>query len=311
MGESFRSGTPGASERLISVVAARQHGVFARAQAMEAGFTDRMIWTRVEGGLWRRVHPGVYRVASVPPSWRSRAMAACLAGGSTAVSSYRSAGALWGLGGCAEGVIDVTLDAGGRRRLHGVSVHWTRAMSIADRGTVDGIPVTRPGRTLIDLATVLAAERLEEAVDSALRDGLVTIDHLERRLGDLGSRGRSGVGMLRAIVDDRRGGRPADSAAENRVRRALIAAGLPKPVRQYELRDDEGRHVATFDLALPPPVKIGIEFDSYRFHAAKHAWRRDQSRHNGATALGWLVFHLTADLDVAPVVHAYRSRAAA
>jgi hypothetical protein len=88
-----------------------------------------------------------------------------------------------------------------------------------------------------------------------------------------------------------------------------VAAGLPKPVRQFVLRDG-GIKVAEFDLAFPPE-RIGIEFDSYRFHADKRTWRRDQAKHNHATAMGWLVFHLTADSDVGPVVHAYRDRAAA
>ncbi|MGH9223803.1 MAG: hypothetical protein ACRD2W_08465 [Acidimicrobiales bacterium] len=57
--------------------------------------------------------------------------------------------------------------------------------------------------------------------------------------------------------------------------------------------------------------RIGVEFDSYQHHSGKQAWRHDQGRHSRATALGWLVFHLTADLDVAPVVHAYRNRPAA
>ena len=72
---------------------------------------------------------------------------------------------------------------------------------------------------------------------------------------------------------------------------------------------DEDSRAATFDLAYPDE-RIGIEFDSYRFHSDKQVWK-DRQRHNRATALGWLVFHLTADLDVAPIVHAYRIRAAA
>ena len=185
--------------------------------------------------------------------------------------------------------------------MHGVVVHWTRSLPIADRAEVDGIPVTRPARTLIDLAAVVGGDDLESALDSALRDRLVTVPYLDRRLAELGSRGRDGLVVLRQLVDDRRDSKPADSQAENRLRRALIAAGLPKPVRQFELYDDRGL-AATFDLAYPE-ARIGIEFDSYRHHSGRKAWRHDQARHNRATAVRVArVFHLTADADVAPIV---------
>lgn len=83
-----------------------------------------------------------------------------------------------------------------------------------------------------------------------------------------------------------------------------MAAGLPKPIRQYQLED------MRFDLAYPD-VRIAVEYDSYRHHYGKQAWRRDQARHNRATALGWPVFHLTEGDGVEAVVQAYRQRRAA
>ena len=309
MVESFQPGKSWHSERLVAALAASQHGVFSRAQALEAGFTDKMIWSRLEAGLWARPHAGVYRIASVPASWRSRVMAASLACSPPALGSHRTAAAMWALDGSREGVIDVTTTTSGRRRLSGATVHWTRSLATADRGEVDGIPVTRPARTLIDLAAVLDEDGLEEALDSALRNKLVTVPYLERRIVLLGVKGRAGLVTLRDLVADRRGAKPAGSQAENRLRRALIDAGLPRPVRQYRLYDHLGL-AAIFDLAYPE-VRIGIEFDSYRHHSGAQAWRHDQTRHNRATAQGWLLFHLTAGADVAPVVLAYRDRCAA
>jgi very-short-patch-repair endonuclease len=76
-------------------------------------------------------------------------------------------------------------------------------------------------------------------------------------------------------------------------------------VRQYELFDAAGLLVARFDLA-DPPARVAVELDSYRHHSGRQAWRRDQGRHNRATALGWLVFYATEDDLHGPAGVAFR-----
>ncbi|MFP5316848.1 MAG: type IV toxin-antitoxin system AbiEi family antitoxin domain-containing protein [Acidimicrobiia bacterium] len=288
------------TEAAVAALAASQHGVFSRRQALEAGFTDTMIRRRVLTGAWVVMWAGVYSPAVVADSWRRRLMGVCLTG---AVASHRAAGALWGLDGCRE-IIEVTVAGSGGRAMKGVTVHRTRALPQVDRGEQEGIPVTRPARTLIDLAAVLDQTGLEAALDSALRERLVTPGYLGRRLHGLGGNGRDGVAGLRQLVEDRLHGRPADSRRENDIVRQLAAAGLPSPERQFPF---EGLR---FDLAYPR-VRIAVEFDSYRHHYGRRSWRRDRSRHNRATAAGWLVFHLTEGEGVAAVVSAYRLRSAA
>ena len=71
--------------------------------------------------------------------------------------------------------------------------------------------------------------------------------------------------------------------------------------------DGDGRLVARFDLA-DPGARVAVEFDSYRHHFGRQAWRRDQARHNRATALGWLVFHATEHDLRGPPAEAFRRR---
>ena len=291
------------TEAAVAALAASQHGVFSRRQAIEAGFTDTMIRRRVGTGAWVTLWPGVYSPAAVSDCWRRRLMAACLVGEARTVASHRAAGVLWGLDACRE-LVEVTVVSSGGRALRGVTVHRTRALPIVDRGDREGIPVTRPARTLIDLAAVLEPEDLEAAMDSAFREGLVTPGYLARRLDLLGPQGRDGVAVLRELVDDRRSGPPADSRRENDLVGLLVAAGLPRPVRQFRF---EGLR---FDLAYPA-ARIAVEFDSYRHHYGRRSWRSDRSRHNRASAAGWLVFHLTEGEGVAAVATAYRLRLAA
>lgn len=217
--------------------------------------------------------------------------------------SHRAAGALWGLDGLAAGPVELTIAVAGERRLVGVVVHRTRSLPVADRTEVDGIPVTRPARTVIDLAAVVEHDCLEGAFDCVLREGMCSLESFERRLRDLGPRGSTRVTELHDLVADRRARGVPESPAERRLERQLVAAG-PRSVRQYQLED------MRFDFAYPD-VRIAVEYDSYRHHYGKRAWRRDQTRHNRATALGWLVFHLTEGESVQPVVQAYRQRSAA
>ena len=282
---------------------AAQHGVIGRRQALELGFSDTRIRRRVGSGAWIALRPGVYSPAVVADSWRRRLMGACVAGGPGAVASHRAAGELWGLDACRE-VTEITLAGTGKRTMRGVTVHRARSLPTVDRGEREGIPVTRPGRTLIDLAAVLGAQELEAAADSAFRQRLVTPGYPARRLDGLGGNGRGGVAGLRELVADRVHCRPADSRRENDVLRLLVAAGLPRPVRQFPF---EGMR---FDLAYPA-LGIDIEFDSFRHHYGRRSWRHDRSRHNRATAAGWLMFHLTGGEGVGAIVTAYRLRMAA
>ena len=268
----------------------------------------RAIECRVANGSLAAVHRGVFRLPGAPATWHQRVMAACLA--VSGVASHRTAGALHELDGLSQGRVEVTVVGTNRRSLRGVTVHHTRALAPADRGEVETIPCTSVSRTLIDLAGVLDELALEQALDSALREERTSVGFLDRQAARLGS-GRPGVAGLRRLLDDRLAQRPAESRREADVARLLVAAGLPRPVRQYELRDEAGDLVARFDLAYPS-ARIGVEFQSYRHHFGRQAWRRDQTRANAATAHGWLLFAVTEEEvrcgSLTAVVCAYRSR---
>lgn len=280
-------------ERRLTSVAARQYSVFTRREAVTAGMTGRMIGWRLTNGRWTEVHRGVYRFAGAPVTWHQRVMAACLAAGPDAVASHRSAAALWSMDGFEAGPVEVTSPVT-PRVVGGASIHRSRSLKGADITRTLGIPVTTVARTLIDLASSVGDEDLEAALDWALREQRTTVAYLRRRLAALGSRGREGTARLRALLDDRERNGTFDSRPEARTSKLLVAAGLPPPVRQFRLVDDDGVLVARFDLSLPP-ARIAFEFESYRHHYGRQAWRRDVGRNNHAAAHGWLVFRVTED----------------
>lgn len=285
---SYRNGGPATT---VQDLAAAQHGVIGRRQALEAGLTARVIDRRTATGAWIVVHRGVYRLSGSPVTWHQRLLAAAIA--TDGVASFRSAARLWGLDLPTTERIVVTTTATGYRTLRGVVVHHTRSLSGADRAVRDGIRCTSVARTLVDLAAELGFDDLEACVDSALREGLATVGYLERWLP---AQGRDGTAALGGVVEDRRTHRPFGSRREAQVSRMLVTAGLPRPTPQHEMRDERGRVVARFDLAWPA-WKVAVEFASYRHHFGRQAWRHDAARANRAAAQGWRILTAT-ELDV-------------
>ena len=278
-------------ERVLRV-AARQYGIFTRHQAIALGFTKRQIEGRLARGLWMAVHRGVYAVAGVPLSFEARVLAAVFAAGPGACASHTSAGVLWRFDAIVCDMPVVSAVGRPRRHIPGVVAHDSRSLAARDITKLGIVPVTTPGRTLLDLAAVLESPALEDALDCAIRRDLVNAAGLRRRLAAMDARGRPGVPVLRQLLDDRVGANGSGSRLENMVWRVLVNAGLPRPVRQYEIHGEIGDSVARVDFAYPDS-RIAIEVDGYEFHSKRTDWERDLVRQNKIAALGWLVLRTT------------------
>lgn len=278
------------SQDALSQLAARQHGVFSRAQAIEAGIHPSAIDRRVNSGKWETAHRAVYRVAGTPATWHQRIMAACLAG--PAVASHRSAAALWGYVDSEEGIVEVTALRHRRRRARDVVWHESGHLEPTDITTVAGIPLTRPLRTVLDLGVVYAADRVEELLDDGLRRGWFSITAVQRRWEQLGGTLRPGGRVVQSVLDRKASGtRPVGSILETRFRQLLRRAGLPEPVAQYEVYD--GREfIARIDFAYPE-LSIAIELDGEERHAGRSARKGDARRERRLVRLGFRVlrFH--------------------
>src|SRR5713101_1944212 len=86
-----------ALRREIDTILRNQHSTICGEQARRAGLSQAQICRLATTGEWDRVHRGVYRTASSVPTFEQRLMAACLAGGPTAVVSHESAAWIWQL----------------------------------------------------------------------------------------------------------------------------------------------------------------------------------------------------------------------
>jgi very-short-patch-repair endonuclease len=216
-------------------------------------------------------------------------MAASLWGGPGALVSHRAAGVLWELDGVTAPRMEITVPSARRVRSPKLLVHHTTDLIPADRSMVGPIPVTSPLRTLIDLAGCIDADVLELAVEDSFRRGLTRPKQLAWRLEGIGGKGRRGCADLRALLARRSG--VTDSGWEARLERILVRAGLPRPRRQYQIRQN-GRLVARVDLAYPS-YRLAIEYEGVRWHTGSARLDRASERELKLAPLGWHVLHVT------------------
>lgn len=271
----------------LNRLAARQYSLAHRQQALDLGMTPRMIQARVESGWFVPVHRGVYRLAGGPESHEQALLAACMAAGPSSAASHRSAGVLWGLRGVQDSPVEIVVAGGGYTRLKGVTVHRTDRLDPVDVSRARRVPVTAPARTVLDLGAVASVETVESALEDALMRRLVSFALLATTLDRLGGPGRRGAAVLRTLVEERDPATaPTQSVLEDALLRVVRAAGLPEPVRQYQVAG------VGLDFAYPE-IRLGIEADSRIWHGGRRDVQRNRDKANLLMARGWRIFHFT------------------
>ena len=280
-------------DRAIARRAEQQYGVFTRTQAADQDLTHDEISLRVQNGRWDLLRRGLYLVGGAPDSWRRQLMEAVLAAGERAAVSHRAAAALHGIEGFRPGVVEVTTPRPRRFRTGDAIVHTSKRFPAVDVTELAGIAVTTPARTLIDLGAVVAPERVEAALDCALREGLTSLPFVRFRLGEVRGRGRRGAGVIVPFIADRNAGPVPESRAERRYLRLLSDHGLPAPTLQFRVRRG-GRVVARVDAAWPDRL-LAVEIDGHRGHATRQERAHDSARGNEIELLGWRLLRFTTD----------------
>jgi very-short-patch-repair endonuclease len=282
-------------EGRVAALAAGQHGVVTRGQLIAAGLSASAVNRRLKWGQIRQLHLGVFLVGPIVAP-RAREMAAVLATGPGALVSHLSAASLWGLrqgpastgGGRPERVevepVDITVVGGNRRCRPGIRVHRVVRLDAQERTEREGIPITAPGRTLIDLAGVVGRTELEGAVARAERERLVAREALSALLAR--HRGRAGMAALRAILRAPGGPCLTRSAAEAAFLALVRAAGLPAPEANVSI----GRYEIDF---LWRAEGIAVEVDGFRHHGARPRFEGDRSKDAWLLARGVKVMRLS------------------
>ena len=275
-----------APDRLIARIAARQGGVIAFEQLVTLGVTPRQIDRRAEAGRLHRVHRGVYAVGHRAVGVDGRRWAAVLALGDEAYVSHATAADAFDLRASGSLIVHVTVRGrAGRKRHAGIRVHRPRMLPDDEVTDLDGLPITTPARTILDLAsTGLRGRALEQALDQAELQRLLDFAELAQLLARYPR--RPGTRSLKAQLDRYRGPTDAGSHLERLILELCDANGLPRPLVNTVI---EGR---VRDFYWPHP-RVVVEADSYRWHRSPTALNDDRERDVELTLAGYTVLRFT------------------
>jgi len=269
----------------VAELAALQCGVISRRQLLDAGFGIGAIEYGLAQGRLHRLHRGVYAAGHTAPVAGAREWATVLASGAGVVVSHRSAAVLWGLLAERQTQMPVEVTALGRRvrARRGIVVHHRRPGPPEDCSRREGLPITTPARTILDLAAASprAAERaFEQAAVLRLAGPPKLRAALER---DPRARGAVAVRALLRGAED-----PAltRSQAEARLLAMIRAAALPRPQTNVQVLGYE------VDM-LWSEQHLVVEVDGFRFHGHRSAFERDRRRANRLQLAGYRVLRVT------------------
>lgn len=266
---------------------------FTWPDARAAGISRRRLDEAVESRTVRRVLRGVYVDANLEDTPLLRARAARLVISPHSILCDRTAA--WVLG------CDVhdyrELDALPPIESYVLRGHdptdrpecagGTRDLRPVDWCVVDGIRVTTPVRTAMDLGCKLDRRTALAAMDALMRMYDFTVDDMMRMLPRYFR--RRGVRSLRTIValaDGR-----AESRAETWVRLEIIDRGLPVPVLQHWVHIG-GVPTYRLDLAYPH-ARVAVEYDGEEFHTGLADRERDRFRRELLREHGWTIIVVT------------------
>ena len=147
---------------------------------------------------------------------------------------------------------------------------------------LNGIPLTLPARTLLDLAATETQRDLERALSEARVLKLVSDKQLLHAIERTPS--RKGTKALRVLLDH--GPAITRSEAERRLLKLIRDANLPQPLTNVRL------HGHTVDFCWPQNRLI-VEFDGFAFHGHRRAFERDRKRDRTLVAAGYRVIRIT------------------
>ncbi len=181
--------------------------------------------------------------------------------------------------------IDVTTATrGGRPRREGIDLRCVRRLDPRDVTELDGIPVTTPARTLVDLDAVVPDRLVERALDQAYVLRLLAPGELEDAMER--AHGRKTRALRRLIAAEGRGAAITRSALEERFLSLVRRADLREPEVNVRV------HGYEVDFLWRAERRV-VELDGYAFHSVRGAFERDRRKDVDLELAGYRVTRFT------------------
>ena len=278
-------------------IIAEQAGVVSRRQVLGAGVSRNTIVSKVDHGLWQRLHPGVYGTFTGPLSWEAGLWAAVLYAGPGALLSHETAAEILGLTSRRCPVIHVTIPASRRvRPPQGIAIHHSSFDYPRWRPQRGIPPHTFYAETIVDLAA--AADNLDDVV-SWLSRGIARnlVNEAQLKTAAAARRRFRWREEIDEVIERVAGGShfPLEFRYDRDVERAH---GLPAAERQMKFVKPDG--TMGFRDRCYEEYGLIVELDGKEFHPAEHR-AQDRARDNEAAATtGATLRYDWADIYAAP-----------
>jgi len=272
----------------VLALAAARHNTLPVAVLRANGITASGQRTLVEDGVLERISNGVYRFTGGAADETALCAAACAHRFGLVVAAP-TAGRQWGFRQMpADHLIWVLAPPAS----HPIRAAWLRPYRtplIADEdivGREDGVVLTSPARTAVDLARHLGAGQLRSVIDQVEHEGMGTAATMRSVAASLNTPGRPWARKFLAILDDRAAGTRA-SHGESRVVAALRERGIRGIVSNRWLTLP-GWGKVCLDAAVDD-LRWGVEVDIHPTHWTEVGAARDRDRDLACDAVGWRV----------------------
>lgn len=267
--------------------------VFIGSELLKAGAVTRgeLRWN------YRAIFPDVYVPKTAAPSLRRRTVGAWLWSGRNAVIAGQAAAALHGAR-WVSAATPVELIWRNGRPPPGIVVRNER-IDADEVIEIDGLPVTTPERTALDLGrhlrrdlAVRNLDALARATDVKAVDALLLADRYPRARG---------LRRSKVALDLMDGG--AESPKETWLRLVLIDGGLPRPSTQIRVTD--GFNEAFIYMGYEEP-KVGLDYEGKHHSEDRRQYVFDIGRGELIDREGWDDIRVVAEHSKAYILHRAR-----
>jgi very-short-patch-repair endonuclease len=252
-------------------------------QLRALGFRPKAIEHRIAKGRLHPIWRGVYAVGRGELTQHGWWMAAVLACGEGAVLSHMDAAALWEIRPKRRGDIEVSVPMRACPVRRGIIVHRRTGLTPADVTRRQGIPVTSPICTVIDIAPDLSRDDLEAAINEADKRKLTDPESIRTALEHMPR--RPGVGIVRKTLDQR-----TFTLTRSKLERHFVPlarrAGLTQPLTRQIVNGFE------VDFYWPD-LGLVVETDGLTYHRTPAQQARDRLRDQEHTARGFTCLRFT------------------
>lgn len=249
----------------IAHSAACQNGLITTEQLLALGMGRGGLQSAIRTGRLYRVYRGVYAVGHPPLRPLEQAAAAVLACGPRAALSHGSAMTLWGFWKRWDTPLDVTV--AGDRRTRGIRVHRCSTLLRRDVVIHEGIRVTSPARTLLDMAPRIPPKSLTRFVNDGRLRKLLTLE----ALADVAARSRNHPGAKHLMPHAESTQNATRSGGEDDFRTFCERYSLPRPLVNIDLYG--------FEIdAYFPQERLIVELDGWPYHRDRSKFESDRDQ---------------------------------